>query len=334
MSFEENIQLSQFTTMRIGGPAKYLCTIKSEADLIEAIDFSKLNNLEILVIGKGSNIVFKDSGFDGLVIVNEIGGIEIDTANSTILAGSGEVWDVVVEKSVEKNLIGIESLSLIPGTTGGAPVNNIGAYGQEIKDTILSVRAYDLQQNEFVDLNNSDCEFRYRDSIFKSSQFGRYIIISVKLQLKLYEKDTYIAPTYQSLTDNLPPNPTPKIVRETVIKVRTQKLPDPNLIANTGSFFKIPIVSNEVASKLLLEYPDMPVYDYKNEKKISAGWLIENCGLKDFRQNGIWVYNKQALVLVNESSNSFKDLDLMIQKIQSAVNDKFGIMLEIEPEII
>ncbi len=334
MSFEENIQLSQFTTMRIGGPAKYLCTIKSEADLIEAIDFSKLNNLEILVIGKGSNIVFKDSGFDGLVIVNEIGGIEIDTANSTILAGSGEVWDVVVEKSVEKNLIGIESLSLIPGTTGGAPVNNIGAYGQEIKDTILSVRAYDLQQNEFVDLNNSDCEFRYRDSIFKSSQFGRYIIISVKLQLKPYEKDTYIAPTYQSLTDNLPPNPTPKIVRETVIKVRTQKLPDPNLIANTGSFFKIPIVSNEVASKLLLKYPDMPVYDYKNDKKISAGWLIENCGLKDFRQNGIWVYNKQALVLVNESSNSFKDLDLMIQKIQSAVNDKFGLMLEIEPEII
>lgn len=337
MMFEQNVKLSKYDTMRIGGPAKYLCVVNNEQDLLEALNFALNKSLTILVLGKGSNTVFTDTGYNGLVIINDITGLKLDTKNSTIYAGAGEIWDDVVELAVNNDLIGIESLSLIPGTIGASPVNNIGAYGQELKDTLYSIRAYDTHLKSFVELKNIDCDFSYRNSIFKSKYYGRYIITQVNLKLKPYNAKHYTPPNYPSLQEELnkisgPIKPID--VRNAVINVRTSKLPDPAIIANTGSFFKNPIVSKKLADSLKKVYPDMPVYDFGFNKKLAAGWLIEKAGLKGYEKNGIAIHNKQALVITNQSADSFDDLKYIIDLVIKSVNDKFGVKLEPEPEII
>jgi UDP-N-acetylmuramate dehydrogenase len=335
MDFFKNEPLFSRTTMRLGGPAKYLCTITNEQDLLNATIFAKQNNLKIITIGGGSNIIFGDNGFDGLVIVNQIMGVNIDKISNILIAGAGENWDDVVKASVEANLSGIECLSLIPGTVGGAPVNNIGAYGQEIKDTLLSIRALDTATNNFVNLNNQDCQFGYRQSIFKSSRHGRYVITAVSL--KLNNDSGLVVPNYASLQTALNTNnitsPTLLDIRNTVINIRNSKLPDPKIIANTGSFFKNPIVTNQKRDELFKIYPNLVYFDYNGQTKLAAGWLIDNAGLKGYKLDGIKVYEKQALVLVNEGTRSAKALFRMVAHIKSVILHKYGVDLQTEPEI-
>ncbi len=336
MEVLENRQLKDYSSMRIGGPAKYVIQVNTEDEITEAVEFAHKNNLPIITLGDGTNVVFSDEGFSGVIIVNRLKGFTIEENGLVEIAG-GENWDDLVEKTVTKDLIGVESLSLIPGTAGAAPVNNIGAYGQEIAETLVSVRAYDTQQNKFVEISNADCGFKYRVSRFKEEDHGRFVITKITLQLEKFTKN-YKTPHYPALINELVSkniaNPTHKDVRKAVIAVRSAKLPDPKRIANCGSFFKNPLVSKETAGKLLAKYPDMPQYTSDNSVKIAAGWLVENARLKNYRQNGIWVYDKQALVLVNESAENFADLKAMVNFIKQTVFEKYGIELQPEPELL
>jgi UDP-N-acetylmuramate dehydrogenase len=334
MEILRNQPLGPLTTMKLGGNASYLCSIKNKEDVIEAVNFAKSNNLTILTMGSGSNIIFSDYGYNGLIVINELTGFEI-SPNGAVESLSGENWDNLVELTVANGLSGLESLSLIPGTVGGGPVNNIGAYGQEIKDVLVSVEAYDTYEQKFVELSNAECKFEYRNSVFKSSEYGRYIIIKVNFQLEPI-KNIYTAPSYPSLEGELSKftKISPATVRQAVINVRTSKLPDPNVLPNTGSFFKNPFVSTEKAKELIGIYPAMPQYPINDKVKIPAGWLIDNAGLKNLKKYGIWIYDKQALVLVNDGAKSYVDLQNMIQYIKDTIQEKYGIALDIEPEII
>jgi UDP-N-acetylmuramate dehydrogenase len=334
MNFLENQPLSQYTTMRIGGPARYLVELHNSSEIAQIVDFSETHNMPTQVIGDGSNIIFGDDGFEGLVIVNRIKGFSLEN-NGLAVIGAGENWDEIVEKSIDAGFSGIEAMSLIPGTVGATPINNVGAYGQEIKDTLVNVHAYDLHAKKFVELSNKECGFAYRNSIFKTSEYGRYIICTITLQL-LRVDENYQPPAYASLQQKISEYNTvsPQLVRQVVIELRSSKLPDPQRLANTGSFFKNPIVSAEKAAELNAAFPDMPVYTQDDgQVKLSAGWMIDNLDLRGYSINGFKIYDKQALVIVNESSKSFEDLRTMIDFISKKVHDAYGITLEVEPEI-
>lgn len=338
MNILNDTNLSHYVTMQIGGNASQIVEVFNESDISDAVTLAKNNNQKIQVLGSGSNIIFTDSGFDGMVILNKIPGLLIDPFSGTVRVGAGTKWNDVVTQSVDAGFVGLESMVLIPGTCGAAPVNNIGAYGQELKDTLVSLRAYDRQTDQFVELSNADCGFSYRNSRFKSGDYGRFIISSLTIHLER-KPENYIAPQYQALNDYLNQYelyyPTPEDVMRSVMAIRNSKLPDPAKLANTGSFFKNPIVSAEQVAKLLVDFPNMPHYPQTNgTEKLSAGWLIETAGLKGYRQNGMWVYDKQALVLVNESATSFADLQAMAEYIRSIVETIYHIKLEPEPEII
>jgi len=338
MEFLTKKNLADYVTMKIGGPAKEIVAAKTEQDVVEAAIYAKNKGLNVITLGCGSNSIFKDAGFDGLVIINQIPGLEIDNATGVTKASAGVIWDEVVQKAIDANLCGTEALSRIPGTVGAAPVNNIGAYGQEIKDTLVSVRAFDTTTEQFVEIPNDQCDFSYRHSRFKEKDHGRFIITKVTLQLKPTPVN-YQVPNYPALLAEIKDrgldNPTPKDVRQVIIALREERLPNPAKFANSGSFFKNPIVDPQKARELLDSYPNMPHYVQKNgDEKLAASWLIDQASLKNYRQNGIWIYDKQALVLVNESANSFKDLWLMAEHVISAVHSKFDVLLEPEPEII
>ncbi len=336
MEVLENQPLSQYVSMRLGGPARFVVHASTERNLLDAAKLAKEHNVPILALGDGTNVIFDDNGFNGVVVINGFMGIAI-SETGLVTAGSGENWDNLVNRTVAAGLAGIEALSLVPGTVGGAPVNNIGAYGQEIRDTLVSVRAFDTQTHEFVTIPNNECAFEYRTSRFKASDHGRFIITEITLQLHT-AGDDYAAPTYQALVAQLEreqiTRPTIQDVRNAVIAIRTQKLPDPKVVANSGSFFKNAIVDAETVEKIKALYPDVPVYAYEDKFKIPAGWLIEAAGLKNSREHGMWVYDKQALVLVNESATSFTDLQAMANHISETVYEKFGIELITEPELL
>ena len=337
MNFLADTRLANYVTMRLGGQAKAIVTVTNEQEVIEAVAYAHTNKLSFLVIGEGSNIVFGDNGFDGLVIINKISGLLVDTQTGTMRIGAGTHWHTVVEQAVENNLTGIEAMALIPGTTGATPINNVGAYGQDISNTLQSVYVYDTKELCFTELSNEQCQFAYRSSIFKNDEYGRYIIISITLALQQLTTN-YQPPSYPALQQELAKQdifyPTPADVMRAVIAVRSAKLPDPAKLANTGSFFKNPIVSKEKADALLAEFSDMPTYPQNNgDVKLAAGWLIESAGLRGKKERGIWVYDKQALVLVNESASSFEDLQNMITVVTQAVQQKFAVTLQPEPEI-
>lgn len=326
--------------MRLGGNASYYCEITSADDLKKAIDFAKENNIPYKVIGEGSNIIWKDTGFDGLVIKNSLKGFEVlnDTDEFTdIKVASGEMLDDFIQKMTEKNLSGIECLSLIPGTVGATPVQNVGAYGQEISDTLLEVYAVDTSTGNEVVITNKDCSFSYRSSIFKTTARDRYIITAVSLRLS---KSQLKPPFYQSLQDYLANNRisdySPKNIRSAVIDIRSSKLPDWHKVANSGSFFANPIISKDKYNQLRATHPDMPGWQYGSEIKVPAAWLIEKSGFKDFHdhETGIGTWKSQALVLVNENAKSTESLLKVKAEIVSKVQELFDIKLEQEPELL
>jgi UDP-N-acetylmuramate dehydrogenase len=336
MNIHTNIPLKNYTTMHLGGNARFMTDVSSPEEVAEIYRNAKTQNLPIFVLGGGSNIIVRDEGYNGIVIRNRITGFEVisdQPGDVTLKIGAGEIWDSVVERSVAMNLTGIEAMSAIPGTAGAAPVQNVGAYGQEIADTLLSLEAYDSQTDRFVVLQSGDCAFSYRDSIFRSEATGRYVITSITI--KLY-KNAPQPPFYGAVDSYLAAHSitlfTPQVIRDAVIAIRADKLPDPALQPNTGSFFKNAIVEAWQLTDLRSEYPDIPTYDMPDGHfKIPTGWLIEQAGLKGQTLHGMHVHDKNALVLINESATSYADLAAARDEIIGAIRDKFRIAIEQEP---
>lgn len=339
MNIQQDISLKNLTTMQLGGVARQVVEVKTRADVAEAVRYAREHNLQWYVLGGGSNTLAHDEGFDGLVILNRISGFEIvddvdeaaDVVN--IVVGAGETWDDFVRRAVEMGLSGVECLSAIPGTVGAAPVQNIGAYGQEVASTIVSVNAYDARDNEFTTIDNIECEFAYRHSIFRGRWAGRYIITSVKFKLSRRElQPPFYAAIQRYLDEHDIGEHSPQTLRDVVMKIRFDKLPDPQKRPNTGSFFKNAIIPAGKLDELQRVYPDMPHYNMPHDMyKIPTGWLIDKCGLKGSLHHGMRVHDKNALVLINESARSYNDLAQARQEIITAVNQKFGIVIEQEP---
>lgn len=336
MDIHTDIPLKNYVTMRLGGNARFMTDIHSSAEVAQIVQKAAAQNLHMYVLGGGSNTVVRDEGFDGLVLRNRIPGFEVvaDTASdTTIKIGAGEDWDSVVKRTVDMNLIGIECLSAIPGTAGAAPVQNIGAYGQEVAETLISLEAYDIQDGQHVTLTNEQCGFSYRHSIFRGESAGRYIITTITLRLY---KAAPQPPFYKAVQDYLDTNNitlyTAKALRDAVMAIRKDKLPDPKERPNNGSFFKNAIVEDWQLSDLRAKYPDVPSYDMPDGRfKVPTGWLIEQTGLKGQLLHGMRVHDKNALVLINESAASYADLAAARDEIIGAVRDTFRIIIEQEP---
>jgi len=341
MKIMHDVPLALYSTMRLGGTANSVVHVRAKEELLEALEWAKKNNLAVVMIGLGSNIVWRDEGFGGLIIVNEFPGYEVtldDGENYYISVGAGENWDSVVERSVADKASGIEALSLIPGSAGATPIQNVGAYGQEIAETLFSLEAYDNTKKTFVVLGNKDCGFSYRSSIFKEAKKGRYFITSLNLRL---HKTHLKLPLYQSLQDYLNENEitdhSPYTIRKAVIAIRSAKLPDPMLIANNGSFFANPVIGNDYFAKLKLVHPTIKHWPVgKTKQKLSAAWLIEKSGFKDIhdRDTGMATWPTQPLILVNEKAKTTADLMAFKKKITDAVKENFNVNLIQEPELL
>jgi len=337
----ENVPLNGYSTMRLGGTAAYLTEISERSEIAEVVAWAEQRKLPIVMIGGGSNIVWRDEGFPGLVVINKILRFEAfneDGDNLYVTVGAGENWDSVVARTVEMGFSGIEELSLIPGTAGATPIQNVGAYGREIAETLTTVEAFDTQTKQLVTIPASDCAFGYRTSRFRTTDKGRFLISAITLHLMRKVPEP---PFYQVLQQYFDEHNitsfTPKVVRDAVIAIRSAKLPDPAKVANTGSFFYNPIISQAELVNLLEEYPDVKYWQHDDSTaKVSAAWLLENTGFKDFhdQSTGMATWPSQSLVLVNEAAKSTKDLLTFKQKIVEAVKAKFDIDLQQEPELI
>ncbi len=331
-----NISLKKYNTFGLDYKADCLISIESEEEGISVLSDSKSTPHPLFIIGGGSNLLLTKD-YEGTMFHSEIGGINIEErlpGFNIISSGSGINWDTFVEWTVENGFGGLENLSLIPGNVGAAPVQNIGAYGVEVKETIEKVRAISVKDGTAIEFSNSDCRFGYRNSIFKGELKGRYFITRVFFRLT---SKPILKLDYGSLYDEIKKlgKPDLKTVRESVIKIRRSKLPDPSILGNAGSFFKNPLVTPSIASHLSKLHPAMPVYDdTTGGKKLSAGWLIEQCGWKGRRIGNAGIHDMQALVLVNYGNATGEDIYNLSESIRNSVRQKFGIELEREIEII
>lgn len=331
----ENISMAPYTTFGVGGPARYFTVAESVKDLREACEFARSRKLPVFVLGGGSNILVSDDGFSGLVIKNEIRGIkESRQGNKVVIdVGAGESWDGFVFDCVEKGYWGAENLSLIPGTVGGAPVQNIGAYGKEAKDIIESVTVFDYALSEERKISNKDCEFAYRDSIFKKETAKHLIITSVTFKFSLDARPDI---SYKDLTEYFilrrVINPSIGEIRGAVIDIRTQKFPNLTMTGTAGSFWKNPIISKETFNRLKTRYPDMTSYPAGNGLvKVSLAWILDNvCGLKGFSKGSIRLFSRQPLVLVADKGSKTRDVLAFASEIEAIVKDKTGIDIEKE----
>jgi UDP-N-acetylmuramate dehydrogenase len=335
-----DVSLKDYSTMRLGGPAKYLMDITTPSQIGQALDWAQAQNLPVVMIGGGSNIIWPDSGYPGLVLVNKIAGYELQDQgdHGFITVGAGENWDSVVRRSVEAGLSGIEGLSLIPGTTGATPIQNVGAYGTEIAKSLVCVQAYDRTEKKMLVLDKTDCGFGYRTSRFKTTDKGRFFITSITLSLT---KTPPFPPFYATVANYLEQNkisrPTSLQIREAVIAIRSSKLPDPAVVANCGSFFHNPVIPMFQFEELREKYPSIAHWQTDDgEAKVSAGWMLEKLGLKGYHEpnTGMAIWDKQALVFVNEKATSTAQLLAFRDAIAASVKKKFGIDLVQEPELI
>jgi UDP-N-acetylmuramate dehydrogenase len=341
MNIQQNIPLSQHSTMRLGGAAAYYTEVNDRHELTEVLGWADQYKLPVIMIGSGSNIIWKDEGFPGLVIVNKIMGFEEqfeDQENYYVTVGAGENWDSVVARVVDKGMTGIEGLSLIPGTAGATPIQNVGAYGQEISNTLMSVQAYDTQTKQLVNIQGFDCGFSYRNSRFKSTDRGRFFITSITLHLMHANPQP---PFYKALQgyfdEHQITNPTPQIVRDAVIAIRQAKLPDPAQVANNGSFFANPIIDAGQYAQLQADHPGIPGWPMDDGNiKIPAAWLMEDAGFKGIhdKETGMAIWPVHSLVLVNEKAQSTAQLLQFRQKILDKIKQQYDITLEQEPELL
>lgn len=337
MKLYENVPLAPYTTFKIGGPARFFCTVASGPGLIEAVTLAHREKRRILVLGGGSNVLIPDAGFTGVVIKNEIKGKAIIPLGGTsyrLSAGAGEIWDEIVQLAVDNGLHGIENLSSIPGTIGAAPVQNIGAYGTDLSHVIEKVRALDTKMMEYVELSPEDCRFDYRDSIFKHRK-GRYIITQVDLKLM---KGGKVDISYKDLRDYFEraknPKPTLQEVRNAVIDIRSKKLPDWRKWGTAGSFFKNPIISRKRFDKIKEKYPELPGYEEMDGRmKVPLGWILDNiCHIKGQMVNNVGTYENQALVIVTKPGATATQVVERAKEIMDMVEKMTTIKVEAEVE--
>jgi UDP-N-acetylmuramate dehydrogenase len=336
---QEHVSLAQYSTMQLGGMAAYLTELHDKDDLPQLLEWAEERNLPVLMIGGGSNIIWRDEGFDGLVIVNKLTGIDFEKDGEDVILNiaAGEPWDDVVGQACQRGLNGLAELSLIPGTSGATPVQNVGAYGREIADVLVNVEAYDTKSRSFVTIDGADCDFAYRTSRFKAADKGRFYITAIKLQLS---KSQPQPPYYRAIEDYLQAqsinSPTVLDIRQAVIAIRSQKLPDPATVANNGSFFGNPIITKPEfdAQPAFQDVKHWPLDD--GSVKLSAASLLELAGYKAYSddETGMKTWPAQPLVFVNEHARTTADLLAFKQQVVAAVQEKFGVTLEQEPELL
>jgi UDP-N-acetylmuramate dehydrogenase len=331
-----NISLKSYNTFGLDYKADNFISIKSESEAVKVLTENGFLKGQVFVLGGGSNILFTGD-YKGTILHPEIGGILIEKQNSDyviVSSGSGVYWDEFVEWTVNNGFGGVENLSLIPGMVGATPVQNIGAYGVEVKDSIESIRAISLENGSIKEFSNKECRFGYRDSIFKGELKGKYLVTSVIFRLT---KNPSLNTAYGSLREEAEKTGpvSLKTIREAVISIRRSKLADPMLIGNAGSFFKNPVIRENQAEDFRLKHPEAPLYnDPSGGIKISAGWLIEKCGWKGKRIGDAGVYDRQALVLVNYGKATGLDILKLSEEIKQSVLNKFGVDLDREVEVI
>ena len=332
---KENISLKPYNTFGLEASARYFVEVSDLQELKEVLKDPFLENKRKLFLGGGSNILLLND-FDGVVIKISIKGKEIiqDTEDYAVVkAGAGEIWHEFVLYCIDQNLSGIENMSLIPGTVGAAPMQNIGAYGAEVKDTFVELEALNLETLQVESFDASQCAFGYRESFFKHEGKGKYVILNVSFRLsKNPEINVSYGAIQQTLAEMGIENPTIKDVSEAVIHIRKSKLPDPAEIGNSGSFFKNPEIPKVQYLQLKEDFPTIPGYVVSEEVvKVPAGWLIEQAGWKGKRFGDVGVHDKQALVLVNFGKGKGQQIADLAKEIQESVKQKYGIV--ISPEV-
>jgi len=337
LQIQENVSLKNFNTFGIDVSARYFVEIAHEDDLVELFMDPQWLQTDRLVLGGGSNMLLvKD--FDGLVIRINIRGIEhrINHQEAFVEAGAGEVWNDLVNFCVDREYAGIENLSLIPGSVGASPIQNIGAYGVELKDVFQSCRAFETATGQFKTFTKEDCRFGYRDSIFKNELKEKYIIVSVKFRLSLIpDINLKYGAIEQELAHRNINNPGIKDVSRVVSHIRVSKLPDPSTIGNAGSFFKNPVIGIEQFNTLITQFPETVHYPAGDGLiKLAAGWLIEACGWKGKVVGHTGTWKNQALVLVNHGGATGEEVYSLSSQIIDSVYTKFGVLLEREVNII
>ena len=338
MKIHRNVPLKKYNTFGLDYKADCMIHITTEKEAVSLFNGEVRWKKHLLIIGGGSNILFT-SDFKGTVLHPEFKGIKIEDEETEkgyviVSAGAGINWDDFVEWTVNKGFGGLENLSHIPGKVGATPVQNIGAYGTEVKDLILKVKTVGVVDGSKRIFSNKECQFGYRDSIFKNSEKGKYLVTRVFYRLTI---EPTMNLSYGSLKEevNRLGEVSLKNVRQAVINVRRSKLPDPEITGNAGSFFKNPVVKCSVAEVLKAEYPEMPVYeDRKGYMKLASGWFIERCGWKGIRIADAGVHDKQALVLINYGNATGVEIYNLSEEIKKSVHEKFGITLEREVETI
>ncbi len=338
MIFQKNISLKPYNTFGIDINAESFISVNSLQQLLDVIS----NHKDIFILSGGSNILLIKNISKPVIHLN-LKGIEIiknnnlDNNSVFIKVQSGENWHELVLWCIENDFGGIENLSLIPGNVGTSPMQNIGAYGVEIKDVFQELEAIEIDTGIIKTFKKEDCNFGYRESVFKNIEKGRYIIVNVtfKLSKNIHQINTSYGAIQEELHKKTIKNPTIKDVSNAVILIRKSKLPDPKEIGNSGSFFKNPVISTQHFNQLKKQYPNIPNYIISDDLvKVPAGWLVEQCGFKGKRFGDAGVHKKQALVLVNYNKATGKEIYELAQKILKSVHEKFNINLEIEVNII
>ncbi len=340
---EENVQLSDFTTFKIGGLARYFFRVKTIEEAREVFSFARQENLPFFILGGGSNLLVSDEGFPGVIIKNEILGISFveEGDEFQVFAGAGENWDSFVDHCVDKGLYGLENLSGIPGTVGAAPVQNIGAYGSEAKDTIVSVEALDSKTGKLQIFTNEECRFGYRDSFFKTAEGKRYLIANVTFRLK---KGGVLNIEYKDVKSYFEAKksfPTLKTVREAVLAIRARKFPDLATTGTAGSFFKNPIISQIQFDALKKKYPDLPGFVLQTANcelpsvKVPLAWILDNVlGIKGYMVGRVGLYNAQPLVVVNSGGARATEVLALAKDVANKIKEKTGIEVVWEVEML
>lgn len=338
MIIQENFSLKLYNTFGIDAKADYFIEVNNFIELKKALVFRRQNNLPILFIGGGSNMLFVDD-FKGLALKLNLKGIEIikeDDDFVWVKAQGSENWHQFIQWTLAHDFGGLQNLSLIPGNVGTAPIQNIGAYGVEAKDTIVEVQTLALETGDERIFSNEECQFGYRDSIFKNELKSQYVLVAVTF--KLSKRNHQLKIGYGAIQQELEvencTNPTIQEIASAVIRIRESKLPDPAQIGNSGSFFKNPVVSKEVFDTILANHPAIVNYPAENGVKLAAGWLIEQAGWKGKRFGDAGVHDKQALVLVNYGQATGKEIYDLSENIIQDIKSKFGVTLEREVNMI
>lgn len=339
MTYSENISLLPYNSFGIEASARHFVRFGSLTELTECLDHIRMQKQKpALILGGGSNLLLTGN-INGWVLKNELRGMQLESDDETyyyVRCQAGENWHGFVQYCIDRDYAGLENLSLIPGNTGASPMQNIGAYGVEIKDVFQELEAWDLEDRVVRKFSLPECAFGYRESVFKKTARGRFIILSVLFRLR---KIPVFTISYGAIEAELTKMGVKELsirsIAEAVIKIRSSKLPNPSVIGNAGSFFKNPSISKEQFETLKISFPDIPGFPLKDDRvKIAAGWLIEQCGWKGFRKGEAGCYSKQALVLVNYGKASGREIFALSESIVKSVAEKFNISLEREVNIL